>query len=312
MIELVDRAERRLREGQAAAVRASAAAAQASPRRAEIMPILRGRLAQPTGVEGRPKRMVLTLPHQSRDPRSLQRHERGRSCRARQCDAGPCAPHQAQGRRACPRPRPASSTLSPPALDAALADYVADYRAYFERNNARVGGDRIMLDPLPRVFYVAGLGIFGGRRARPRGRRSPPTSPRRPSSVIAKAEGVHGWVPLPEADMFDVEYWSLEQAKLAKQVEKPLSRASRGGDRRRERSWPRGRQGAARRRGGSRHPRHRRRRRRGGGEVDRRAGPRLRRHRRFRGRSRGRRGGAKPLAASISSSPTPARRSRAR
>ena len=45
-------------------------------------------------------------------------------------------------------------------LDSALADYVADYRAYFERNNARVGGDRIMLDPLPRVFYVAGLGIF--------------------------------------------------------------------------------------------------------------------------------------------------------
>ena len=38
---------------------------------------------------------------------------------------------------------------------------MADYRAYFERNNARVGGDRIMLDPLPRVFYVAGLGIFG-------------------------------------------------------------------------------------------------------------------------------------------------------
>ena len=29
---------------------------------------------------------------------------------------------------------------------------------------------------------------------------------------------------MPEADLFDVEYWSLEQAKLANQVEKPLSR----------------------------------------------------------------------------------------
>ena len=42
--------------------------------------------------------------------------------------------------------------------------------------------------------------------------------------MITKAEGSHGFEPLPEADLFDVEYWSLEQAKLANQVEKPLSR----------------------------------------------------------------------------------------
>ena len=60
--------------------------------------------------------------------------------------------------------------------------------------------------------------------ARPRRRRSPPTSPRRPSRSRPRRKACSGWVPLPEAEMFDVEYWSLEQAKLAKQVEKPLSR----------------------------------------------------------------------------------------
>ena len=60
MIDLVDRAERRLAKGKP---RPFASAPQpkglASP--AEIMPILRGRLARPTAVEGRPKRMVLTF-----------------------------------------------------------------------------------------------------------------------------------------------------------------------------------------------------------------------------------------------------------
>ena len=60
MIELVDRAERRLAQGRP---RPFTAAPQpknlASP--AEIMPLLRGRLATPTAVDGRPKRMVLTF-----------------------------------------------------------------------------------------------------------------------------------------------------------------------------------------------------------------------------------------------------------
>ena len=170
-------------------------------------------------------------------------------------------------------------------LDSAMADYVADYRDYFERNNARVGGDRIMLDPLPRVFYVAGLGIFGAGGSAKAAKISADIA-EATVEVKAKAEGAHGWVPLPEAEMFDVEYWSLEQAKLAKQVEKPLSRqiavvtggASGLGLAVAKALRDEGAEVAildiaadARRRGG---------------EVDRRARHRLRRHRRFRGRSR--------------------------
>jgi NAD(P)-dependent dehydrogenase (short-subunit alcohol dehydrogenase family) len=42
--------------------------------------------------------------------------------------------------------------------------------------------------------------------------------------VIANAEAIGRYQPIPEADMFDVEYWSLEQAKLGKAAEKPLAR----------------------------------------------------------------------------------------
>ena len=42
--------------------------------------------------------------------------------------------------------------------------------------------------------------------------------------VITDAEAAGGYQPISEADMFDVEYWSLEQAKLGKAAEKPLAR----------------------------------------------------------------------------------------
>ena len=48
----------------------------------------------------------------------------------------------------------------------AVAAYIAHYRAYFERNNARCGGSSKMLDPLPRVVLVPGLGLFGLGRSK--------------------------------------------------------------------------------------------------------------------------------------------------
>lgn len=43
-------------------------------------------------------------------------------------------------------------------------------------------------------------------------------------SIITKAEGIGRFTSIKERDIFDVEYWSLEQAKLGKGGEKPLSR----------------------------------------------------------------------------------------
>jgi rhamnose utilization protein RhaD (predicted bifunctional aldolase and dehydrogenase)/NAD(P)-dependent dehydrogenase (short-subunit alcohol dehydrogenase family) len=220
MIGLVDRAERRLMKGRPRPFTPAPHSANlASP--AEIMPILRGRLARPTAVEGRPKRMVLTF---RTSPALLDL-----------CDAANAADLVSRGNAtpdhilhvkrtgvALPAPEAGKLDAFAARLDSALADYVAGYKAYFERNNARVGGDRVMLDPLPRVFYVAGLGIFAAG-ASAKGAKVVADIAEATVDVITKAEGLHGFNALPETDLFDVEYWSLEQAKLSKQTEKPLS-----------------------------------------------------------------------------------------
>ena len=41
--------------------------------------------------------------------------------------------------------------------------------------------------------------------------------------VKALGEALGRYEPLPDADLFDMEYWSLEQAKLGKAAEKPLA-----------------------------------------------------------------------------------------
>jgi NAD(P)-dependent dehydrogenase (short-subunit alcohol dehydrogenase family) len=41
--------------------------------------------------------------------------------------------------------------------------------------------------------------------------------------VITDAEGIGRYQPLPESDLFELEYWSLEQAKLKGAVVKPLT-----------------------------------------------------------------------------------------
>jgi rhamnose utilization protein RhaD (predicted bifunctional aldolase and dehydrogenase)/NAD(P)-dependent dehydrogenase (short-subunit alcohol dehydrogenase family) len=221
MIGLVDRAERRLAQGRPRPFTpAPRAETLATP--AEIMPILRGRLARPTAVEGRPKRMVLSF---RASPAILD------LCNAVNAadlvSRGNATPdhilHIKRTGVALPAPEAGKLDAFAAKLDSALTDYVAGYRAYFEHNNARVGGDRVMLDPLPRVFYVAGLGIFAAG-ASAKGAKVVADIAEATVDVIAKAEGLHGFQPLPEADLFDVEYWSLEQAKLANQVEKPLSR----------------------------------------------------------------------------------------
>jgi rhamnose utilization protein RhaD (predicted bifunctional aldolase and dehydrogenase)/NAD(P)-dependent dehydrogenase (short-subunit alcohol dehydrogenase family) len=93
------------------------------------------------------------------------------------------------------------------------SQFAAHYRDYFARHNKRVGGIKHEIDPLPRVVLVPGLGLFGlGRSKR--------------DAIIAadiaeawiegvsEAEAIGKFESISEADMFDCEYWPLEQAKL--------------------------------------------------------------------------------------------------
>lgn len=100
--------------------------------------------------------------------------------------------------------------------------YTESYRAYFAKNNARVGGIKTMLDPMPRVVLVPGLGLFGLGRGKKDANIAADLA-EAAIATITDAEAIGRFDPLPEPDLFDVEYWSLEQAKLGSSKELPLA-----------------------------------------------------------------------------------------
>lgn len=104
----------------------------------------------------------------------------------------------------------------------AVAAYGETYKSYFARNNARVGGSKTMLDPSPRVVLVPGVGLFGLGRSKKDAKVAADLA-EAAIATITDAEAVGRFEPLPEADLFDVEYWSLEQAKLGGAKEPPLA-----------------------------------------------------------------------------------------
>lgn len=221
MIAKIDRAERRLAEGRPKPFR-SAAVPGGLASAADIAPILRGAIAIDTGLEGAPKRFV------------LEHRTGGRVldfCNAQNAESlvrrGNATPeHVIHIKRfgvALPAPVAGELDRWAERVRAAVAAYQEEYRAYFERNNARVGGGKRMLDPMPRVFYVAGVGLFAAGAARKNALVAADVA-EATIDVITKAEGIEAFEALPEADLFDIEYWLLEQAKLAKQTEKPLTR----------------------------------------------------------------------------------------
>ena len=107
-------------------------------------------------------------------------------------------------------------------IDEKVADFVASYTEYFRSNDARDDIKRTMLDPMPRLTLVPGLGMFGHGRTYK-------------DAMIAAdvgemwieaardAESVGRFEPVSRADLFDLEYWSLEQAKLAGAKPKPFT-----------------------------------------------------------------------------------------
>jgi len=100
-------------------------------------------------------------------------------------------------------------------LKEALNRYEKAYHKYFVTNQARKGIDMKELDPLPRVLLVAGLGLVTvGKTVKET--RIAADLYEHTIEIIQSAFDVGAYAPLPEADLFDMEYWSLEQAKLGK------------------------------------------------------------------------------------------------
>ena len=108
------------------------------------------------------------------------------------------------------------------ALRERVAKFVAEYDGYFARENGAVGNTKTKLDSAPRVVLVPGVGLFGlGRTAKDAGMAADLAE--NTVKVVTDAEAIGRYEPLPESDLFALEYWSLEQAKLKGAVVKPLT-----------------------------------------------------------------------------------------
>jgi rhamnose utilization protein RhaD (predicted bifunctional aldolase and dehydrogenase)/NAD(P)-dependent dehydrogenase (short-subunit alcohol dehydrogenase family) len=102
-----------------------------------------------------------------------------------------------------------------------LDGFVAAYGEYFARHEPRAKERKVMLDPAPRMvldprFGLASLGRTAGEA------RIVEELYTHTIDVILRAEALERYEALPAQDIFDVEYWDLEQAKLRKGGKPPL------------------------------------------------------------------------------------------
>ena len=98
-------------------------------------------------------------------------------------------------------------------VDAALDRFARDYTEYFATNAGRHPQPLKRLDLLPRIVAVPGLGFAGLGRNISQAKIAADLY-EHTVDVMARAESVGSYQPVALADLFDVEYWSLEQAKL--------------------------------------------------------------------------------------------------
>jgi rhamnose utilization protein RhaD (predicted bifunctional aldolase and dehydrogenase)/NAD(P)-dependent dehydrogenase (short-subunit alcohol dehydrogenase family) len=219
MIDMVTRAEGLLER--AARRRPSQSARQPLDDLAtRVMPVLRGALAENLG-EGAWKRVVLERRVSSQTMAYLQQPELQRFSQA-----GPVTPDHVLRIKPWPLLLQGLGDASPDQLRtrirAALNEYRRRYQDYFERNNARVGGGRNALDPNPRVILAPELGLIGVGQQRQHAAVAADVAETN-AAVILASEALGPYCGIGEADIFDVEYWSLEQAKLGKSSPRRLA-----------------------------------------------------------------------------------------
>jgi len=101
--------------------------------------------------------------------------------------------------------------------------YVEEYEAYFVEHELVAKERKAMLDPAPRVVLDRDLGLCSiGRTAKDAAIVA--EIYQHTMDIIRRATVLGGYRALPAKDIFDVEYWDLEQVKL-KKGGKPLAYA---------------------------------------------------------------------------------------
>jgi rhamnulose-1-phosphate aldolase/alcohol dehydrogenase len=221
MIEFVTLAEERLTRQRKTIIPAKLPAKLASL--PEIAPILRGAVAiEKNALAGTAKRQILDF----RTNETILNYVNGAEV-ARYSQVGVVTPDHTIRTKNWPVvvPAPEAGKLEEWAVEvhAAIDAFVVRYNRYFADNNAKSPVKKVALDPLPRVILVPGVGMFGiGASAKDAAIAADIAE--NAVQVITDAEAIGEYRSISEFDMFEVEYWSLEQAKLGKSNEKSLAR----------------------------------------------------------------------------------------
>jgi rhamnose utilization protein RhaD (predicted bifunctional aldolase and dehydrogenase)/NAD(P)-dependent dehydrogenase (short-subunit alcohol dehydrogenase family) len=220
-IEIVSMAEQRLLSGRKRAFTA-ASLPQPIAALADVAPILRGACSLPDPIiAGRWRRLILEF----RTSPAIRAFVNGAEV-ARYGQAGVVTPDHTIRTKNWPLlvavPESGRIDEFKRATQDAAARFVDAYLAYFARNNVRYDPPKRMLDPLPRVVLVPGLGLFGLGRNK---HEAVIAADLAESAVetIGDAEAIGRFQSIDETCMFDMEYWSLEQAKLGQAADRPLA-----------------------------------------------------------------------------------------
>jgi rhamnulose-1-phosphate aldolase/alcohol dehydrogenase len=225
-IELVDRCENFLKErsaGRALFTPRFEAAEKAETLAARAAPILRGLLAEGLGEDADVAgRMVMDW---RGGPAQLA------FCASEEaavlCGQGPLTPDHVIRTKALPLYVADPVWHDAAALKAQLTEAVASYRsaydAYFAEQIRAKGVERSRLDSAPRVVLLPGAGALCFGKSKKEARIAGDIT-EHTLSTKALAQAAGRYQALELCDLFDMEYWSLEQAKLGKAKERPLER----------------------------------------------------------------------------------------
>ena len=109
-------------------------------------------------------------------------------------------------------------TKSIPMLERDVDAFARSYKEYFERH--QVPG-KTMLDPAPRVILDPALGLLAAGRT-VKDAAIACEIYEHTMDILERAALLGGWQALSSRELFDMEYWDLEQAKLKKGGKPPV------------------------------------------------------------------------------------------
>ncbi len=225
LVELVTRAEEYLTKHatRRLAVKVRTDLSVAQERLTHVAPILRGLLAQPTGSADQPYLRVVLQPLVTREVLDFVDSERGRGVAL----TPPLTADHLIRTKGLPlwieHPQYEDAGKLRAQISKAVEEYATQYKAYLARHAARIPGQLAPFDPFPRVVLLPGLGaVCAGKDIR--AARIARDITVHTLAVKARIAAMGDYEGLSEADLFDMEYHSFQQAKLGAGPEPPLTR----------------------------------------------------------------------------------------